>query len=239
MSTISSSVFSILNNLINLNISDITSFLKVKNDSLFLISNDSILLKINKDSFFLGEDTDLSHKISVENTQPENFMLPIDNIVSFFKDISITRLNHLGISYHCDNFDSEIEEYRKHLKKSDYKLYEEPADNDFQKWLFIGNVNSWKAPLFEVVLNKGDKVTEWLPHFQIDIDTSLSFDELKDKTQSHFRSDFFKWQLDVPDYGIVLGMGSLGSVNKTKLYLGIGTKIRDTKFHRQNILKQV
>jgi len=52
---------------------------------------------------------------------------------------------------------------------------------------------------------------DWLPAFQVDIDTSLTMNELEDLTDQHFlEKDFGKWKLDIPDYGVVLAMAILG-----------------------------
>ncbi len=78
----------------------------------------------------------------------------------------------------------------------------------------------------------------WAPHFQIDLDTSLSFNELEKITDDSLGSRFFKWKLNIPNYGIVLGMGILGKIGNTKICLGLGTDIRDTKYQRE-MLKEV
>ena len=45
-----------------------------------------------------------------------------------------------------------------------------------------------------------------------------------------FGSDFIQWKLDIPNYGVVLEMGMLGSVRGTKIYLGVSTNLRNTKY---------
>ena len=91
---------------------------------------------------------------------------------------------------------------------------------------------------FEIVLNQSETeyVDEWIPHFHIDIDTTLDYSEIKSITNSVFWEGFINWNIDVPHYGVVLGMGSLGSVNGTKIYLGLGTKLRDTDVYKRQVV---
>jgi hypothetical protein len=118
-------------------------------------------------------------------------------------------------------------------------LFEEKSGSKISKWLFIGDTENWENPLFELVLNS--KITPslkaWIPHFQIDLDTNLSTEELETLVQKHFGYKFFSWKLNIPNYGVVLAMGMLEEINGMKVYLGLGTNLRNTKYHRENILK--
>lgn len=124
---------------------------------------------------------------------------------------------------------------------TDFKLLEEKSTVKNQRWFFLGNLNSWEYPLLEIVLteSKEELTNDWVPHFQIDIDTNHSFDKLSSLTTKYLSTDFISWELDIPNYGIVLTMGSLGSINGTKIYLGLGTNLRDTKMHRNELLTEV
>jgi len=67
----------------------------------------------------------------------------------------------------------------------------------------------------------------------------LSQQELELILSKCFGKNFVSWKLNIPNYGVVLEMGCLGSVDGTKIYLGIGTNLRNTKFHREEILKKI
>lgn len=96
-------------------------------------------------------------------------------------------------------------------------------------------------PLFEIVLEEDPdkKADSHRPHFQIDLDTDLTIEELEALTEKHFGKDFFSWKYHIPNYGVVMGMGKLGEVSGAKIFLGLGTKLRLTQFHREEILKEV
>ena len=81
--------------------------------------------------------------------------------------------------------------------------------------------------------------TDWIPHFQIDIDTNQSIEELKKATAKYLNPNFFGWELDIPNHGVVLAMGQLGNIYGSKIYLGVGTNLRETENHRKNILVEV
>ena len=154
---------------------------------------------------------------------------------------SIKRLNHLGISYGCTNISEELKTYIKLAKENHIQLTEEKSDSPKSRWFFIKNSNNWKSPLFEIVLTESPSTIEndWIPHFQIDIDTSLTPQEVSDICKKHFGKDFVGWELTVPNKGVVLAMGKLGDVSGVNIYLGIGTNLRNTKNHREKILKSI
>lgn len=149
-------------------------------------------------------------------------------------------LNHLGISYFVEDIDREAETLTGLARNRGVNLYSESASSEDEKWLFAGDAERPQEPLFEFVLNKGPKVRDlWRPHFQIDIDTKLSRDEIKRLTEEYFGEGFIKWELDTPDYGVVLVMGILGDISGTKIVLGIGTNLRNTERHRLHELRKI
>jgi len=127
----------------------------------------------------------------------------------------------VGISYYCKDIQAEIEKYKQELKDTDLKLYQEQSGNKDEKWFFIGDTNNWETPLCEIVLNSATTnwYKDWLPAFQVDIDTSLTMNELEDLTDQHFGKGFWKWKLDIPDYGVVLLWQIFGEINGTKILL--------------------
>jgi len=74
----------------------------------------------------------------------------------------------LGISYACEDFESEIVFYQSILQSFGFSLYEEPSNDPNAKWLFAGNIDNWQSSLFEIVLTKNtlNPENDWRPHFQ-------------------------------------------------------------------------
>lgn len=146
-------------------------------------------------------------------------------------------LNHLGISYYVPDIEQEHEAIRHISEEAGIESHEEPGAPEDQEWLFLGHVDDWRSPLFEMVLNKGvpDPKDFWRPHFQIDLDTHLPWEQLKDLTDKHFGPDFFKWTLDIPNVGPVLGMGVIGNVGGSKIALGLGPVKRSPEAHRRQL----
>lgn len=233
-------IVNLLSAFANINNGQVNKYLRFK-QAIQLFSGTSKLLEINENTIQLcGHD--ITNKLLAKHDKL-NKDLTDNNWSKFLSELdnSLLRLNHLGISYACNDFKSEILYYKKLLVSHNFSLYEELSDDTNSKWLFIGNISDWQSPLFEIVLTKNIKEPEniWRPHFQIDIDTNLNQDELEEIISKYFGNDFIQWNLDIPNYGIVLDMGMLCSVNGTKIYLGIGTNLRNTQYHRKNILKQL
>ncbi len=212
--------------------------LQVMLDHVTILSGKTSLVRINQDSILLFEGQDIQERIAVKNS-PSHNTVPLPKVKTFLETIStsIIRLNHVGISYSCKEFQDELETYTK-IIPSPFTLSREEAHSERDRWYFIGDLRDWKSPLFEVVLttNRKSPVDKWIPHFQIDIDTTLGAEELQRRLKDTLGSGF-DWTLDIPSEGVVLGMKILGSINGTKICLGLGTDKRDTKYHRQHLLQ--
>lgn len=164
----------------------------------------------------------------------------VDYVVTnnFLDECKIERLNHLGVGYSISDISKEIIYLSDNIKGS--KLYSEESNAKKTKWLFIGDNNHKKiVPMFEVVLferkSKPKKPTLWIPHFQIDYDTKLDYSELVKLSEKHFGKNIFTWKLDIPQYGVVLAMGSIGKIDGVSIMLGIGTVLRDSVYHRKQM----
>lgn len=193
----------------------------------------SDLLKVGKNGIILLSQCNLDKKITFEEKRGIQ-----DNINGGFKPFldkiagSVVRLNHVGVSYACDDIEKEIDEYKKLVCGTKYGIYEEDSGFSRQRWFFIADGGNWELPLFEIVLNEPPVIHEWVPHFQIDLDTDLDFKALTDYADSYLGNNFFKWKLDVPPYGVVLAMGFLANIQNTKICLGVGTKTRGVEYKR-------
>ena len=133
----------------------------------------------------------------------------------------------------------------KYIKdnKKNYNLYSEPSNDKKTFWAFLGNTQIKKSeilPMFEVVLfqTNNTKPTSWRPHIQIDYDTNNTYEELAMLSHKYFKKNIFTWKLNIPNYGIVLAMGCVGVIGDVKIMLGCGTHLRDTYYHRKNLIKK-
>lgn len=227
-------------NILNLisNTENSISFLKIFKDKVNLFtSDDKNLVEITDNSMLLGDKIDLFQKLQtkenntsfVSNLQLENFLIALKP--------NIVRLNHVGISYFCRNPKLEIEGYREDLKDSGLKIYQEKSENEEEKWLFTGDTSNFEAPLCEIVLNTAinDWYKDWLPAFQVDIDTKFTMEQLKTLSDKYFGQDFWKWKIDIPDYGVVLAVTILGEISGVKITLAVGTNLRSIKYHRESM----
>ncbi|TAL60905.1 MAG: hypothetical protein EPN88_15310 [Bacteroidetes bacterium] len=209
--------------------------------SIKLFSGNIQLMEINDDKLKLcGHD--ILDKLLVKTDKLDK-KIKTEKLENFISDIadSFLRLNHVGISYVVADIESEISSIKRIVQNTGFNLYAEPSGNPKSKWLFAGNTINWESPLFEIVLTKETNSPEnlWRPHFQIDIDTSLKQEKLENYLIDCFGVDFIKWKLDIPNYGVVLEMGMLGSICGTKIYLGVGTNLRNTKYHREKLLQKI
>ena len=233
-------IISILRDLNNLKNENIMKYLLAENGIVTIKIDGSKLVEITADEIILNGEN-LEEKILCENK--DKIPTKIHNFTPFLKEIShsITRLNHIGISYFCENIDKEIGTYEKILENSNFKIYEGESGKARSRWFFIGDKNDWNSPLFEIVLNEnnGTLVDEWKPHFQVHIDTKFTIDEIENLTRKYFGHDFFKWKLDTPGYGIVCAMGFLGEIGCSKICLGIGFRNGSTEEYRKNGLKEL
>ncbi len=156
---------------------------------------------------------------------------------------SFLGINHFGIQYSCLDIKPELNEAAKLVAKhKDLDLYLEVSGSNKDKWIYISNFSKPEDPIFELVLNERSKptVSSWSPHFQIDIDTTLSHKELLNLLKIFFPEDFLKWEMEVDGYGVPLVMGRLATLNGFKIYLGIGTNVRGSrKWHRRECLTKL
>ena len=211
-----------------------SKFTSTFSDSLAVKTTNGVFVEITKDKVLLA-NINLLKKLVPNTTKTD--ILESQKIRAFLKEINpfFIRLNHVGISYYCENPLQEIEVYKNILKNTKLKIYQEQSESTDEKWYFIGNKTNYETPLCEIVLNSAtnDWYKDWLPAFQIDIDTSLSMEEIEKISEKYFGNNFWKWKLDIPNYGVVLAMAIIGQINGIKLTLGFGTKLRNIKHQRE------
>lgn len=210
------------------------SFIIPKSDGSTLVDISEKEICINGESFNGRITPSKKSKLdtSIDMARLEAFM---DELVS----ISDVNVNHFGISYYCADIKTEVDSLKKLVGIGE--LHEETSGISTTKWLFIGDTNNPSKPLFELILNERSKpvLSSWVPHLQIDIDTTLSAEELKKVIAKQLGADWIKWSIDVEGIGTPLVMGRLCSIDGIKVYLGIGTDKRDRNWHRSEALKKL
>lgn len=235
------------NNVLLQSLRSVNKSLGLKNNSPFVSATHWIAINTKSKNLITvtGNDIVIAGK-SFQDRLVKSSTLPTtpginQRLDSFLNALSenLIRLNHVGISYFCDDVEEEIQSLDNLSKSAQIPLYEEHSSEPDEKWIFMGNTNNWQDPMVEFVLNNNanSAVISWKPAFQIDIDTTLTLEQIKALTDKHLGKGFAQWQLDIPDYGTVLTMGLLGNVGNAKIALGIGTNLRGTEDYRKNELK--
>ncbi len=214
-----------------------SNFTDTSLDSLSIKIEKGVLVSITPQEILLSNKINLLDKIKADTNKTD--ILASEKVQAFLEEIqtSLIRLNHAGISYFCKNPREEIARYGEALQTSGLKIYQEQSESKYEKWYFIGNKTNYETPLCEIVLNSAtnDWFKDWVPAFQIDIDTNLSMEELEKISEKHFGKNFWNWKIDIPDYGIVLAVAILGEINGIKVTFGVGTNLRKIKDHRESM----
>lgn len=212
-------------------------------DNVAIENNGSELASFSSDSVsILG--LDLSNKAIPSRHSKTVSFIEEANLQAFLKSLGsgFKGLNHVGVGYSCSSFSGEILSLKNAISGTSLKLYEEESGSENDKWLWVGNSASPEEPIFEVVLSLRPKpiVSSTTPHLQIDIDTSLSFEDVKNLALEHLGPNSIIWELYVPGYGTPLIMAKLASINSMKVLLGIGTDKRGTReWHRTEGMSEV
>lgn len=217
-------------------------FLVTEQEGISLKVGKEPLFTLSPSSFLFLDKVNLNDKLGVKNQKGADF-LKEKEYAAFMKETVrfIVRLNHLGVGYFCQDSGKEIAELKSYLKNTHLRLFEEKSGLDTSKWLFVGNKTVFENPLLEIVLEKRKESwqDEWFPHFQIDLDLSLKFEEIRQIAEKYFGREFFRWELKVANKGTVLGMGWLGEIEGLEIRLDLGSSLRKTDYHRKFLLKEI
>jgi len=137
----------------------------------------------------------------------------------------------------------ELARIRAGMSGSEFNLYQEDTDDSQSIWLFVGDTSKWDDPLIEYVLagkKAGAWMKYWIPQVHIDIDTKLSQQELYSKIESAYAGTIVKPFSPLTVAGIPYIVGVWVAIaDGVNIYLNLGTNERNTKFHRQHLLKEV
>lgn len=208
--------------------------LSFETNDLFSFSDNKIITPVgNIGSLLLQHKSKLKDQfVNIDSLQ--NFVNQLTN------DESIIRLNHMGFCYKVDSQKAEKERLAKLMKSSKFNLYQEPS-NDDGMWFFIGNTDNWEEPMIEMlpVEKTNDKWMDyWLPHIQIDIDTTLTEKEIKTYAESIFGKSINPFSIAI-DGVVYIVRNRLGTVDGVNITLDLATNSRNVKYQRLNLLKRV
>lgn len=151
----------------------------------------------------------------------------------------IIRLNHLGFGYRVKSQQIERQRLVNLVRKTNQYLYEEES-NDFGLWLFLGNTEKWENPLVEFVPVEADhpEINYFLPHIQIDIDTTLNTREIDEVVKEVFNDIVKPHHIIIDDITYIV-RNRLGVIDGVNIFLDLATNARNVQFHRKNILRKI
>lgn len=169
----------------------------------------------------------------------EDEYLDFERQKKFFEEIAkkgkILRLNHVGFCYPAVSSQAEKEALLAEAGLNNLGLYEIPS-NDFSSWWFIGDLTDWRDPMIEIMPVEGEiadkEIGWWLPHIHVDIDTDLSFADLKQVNNRTFQG---ARRITPLVYGgfvtqVRVWQGVIAGVN---IHLDLGTSARNTRYVRK------
>jgi len=152
-------------------------------NSFHLKLNEKDFVEINKD-FINVNGQNIETKILYPNQKTLDTidLKKVSNFLSGIKE-NIIGINHLGLSYSCINIEDELTYYKKLITGTSLKIFEEKSDSQNNRWFFLGNPED-NNPIFEIVLTESPTpiIDNWIPHFQIDFNTSLTYEAIVEKT---------------------------------------------------------
>lgn len=223
------------NTLINvLDILEVNKKLSIEDNKLISFSDGKIQTPVGDVFLLLNQ-----HKSKLEDQ-----FVDLEALQKFVNNLtdsnSLVRLNHIGFCYKVNSHEAETERLKKLIKSSPFHLYFEPS-NDEGKWFFIGNTDNWENTMLELipVEKTNDKWKEyWLPHVQIDIDTTLTEDEIKQYVSSAFGKTATPFPIAI-DKVVYIVRNRLGIIRGVNIMLDIATNARNVKYQRLNLLKRI
>ncbi len=165
----------------------------------------------------------------------------LNNLISALdKNNLIVRLNHIGFGYLVRSQQSERQRLTNLVKSTDKYLYEEES-NDFGLWLFLGNAKEWEKPLIEFfpVEDSHKMVDYFLPHVQIDIDTTLDSREVEHQVKKIFNNSIKSYHIAIINGVVHIVRLRLGVMDGVNIFLDLATKPRNVPLHRQKALKKI
>lgn len=153
---------------------------------------------------------------------------------------ALIRINHIGFCYKVENLNEEKNRLIRLSKKTHFQLYEEPS-NDRSLWFFLGNLIKYDATTLEFVLveHSADRWVEyWLPHVQIDIDTTLSEEQIRTLVKNACGNQIKPYAIKIGGVAYIIRC-RLGNIDGVNINLDLATNKRDVKYLREKIWKKI
>jgi hypothetical protein len=118
-------ILSLLSYLDNKNIDQ---FLSIKNDTVTVKIDNNSFIKIDEETSYLIDKEDILSKIIPVKFKSDAHSVEdgFKKFISVIKD-NIIRLNHIGISYSCKKIEDELVLYKNLIKDKNLKIYEEES----------------------------------------------------------------------------------------------------------------
>jgi len=172
-------------------------FLVDQKDTIACSVGNRELVRFEKDQIMVGDSFDVLLLLTPQEIENEPTDFDLEKFQRLLVQLQphLTELNHFGIQQNIagrNSFFLAAETYRQ-LQRSallaNLDLFEEENPNKFVHWMFLGIPNHWNYPndnpdsqvnpMFEMVLShERTMLTQWGPHFQIDVNTNLSAQQI-------------------------------------------------------------
>ena len=153
----------------------------------------------------------------------------------------IKRLDHIGFCYTVASQEEERERIKNTLATTHWHLYEMES-NDLAKWYLIGDTKRWQDPMIELLPalpNRDPDLHYWMPHIHLDINTSLTADEILKITKDVFGDTRKPTLYTDPEWGTHCVRIWLGTVAGVNIELDLSTKIRNLQWVRAHLLSEI
>jgi len=218
----------------------------VSSGDFVLTSNHKELLKVTNDAI-ISPVTDVIKRTFDEPSAlvDEDEFLSEDTISNILEDLkakgNIVRLNHIGFCYRVASVNKSRVEIAKSASQKHLFTYQMDS-NDPAQWLFVGDTTNWRDPLLEFVLIEGEikdkEIDYWLPHIQIDIDTNMFYEPIRDTLDTVLKGTR---SINLQTYAghvsqIRVWLGVIAGIN---IHLDIGTNARNTRYARRVMLTRI
>lgn len=172
----------------------------------------------------------------------QDSLIPLSYIVNMCTKLhtnkSLVRINHIGFLYTTKNTSLEIERIQKEVQKAHTHLYKEES-NDGHTWLFIGDALCLEQPLLEIILveKTNDKWRDyWIPHIQIDLDTTLSALEIHKLLKQTLPHTIQPLDIVIDNITYIV-RSRIGVIDGININIDLATAARNVPYHRKHILQ--
>ncbi|MEK7060716.1 MAG: hypothetical protein AAB937_00585 [Patescibacteria group bacterium] len=154
--------------------------------------------------------------------------------------LHIKRLDHIGFCYTVLSQEDERKRIVAEVSKTNCHLYEMDSV-DLAKWYFIGDKKRWQDTMIELLpVQLPNKLPEdlqyWMPHIHLDINTSLSAEEIVQMSTEIFGNSREPILYTDPEWGTHCVRIWLGVASGVNIQLDLSTNVRNLQWLRKNML---